>query len=134
MPYTDQTEFINANQLERETEMVSSGGENQVYAFLVLQDGYGVRKEFPIIQSRTIIGRESNRSDVIIDDPTVSAIHCVITFERGNFYLQDLGSLNGTYVNPTSFSGKGNPIKSVLLHNHDRIKIGRSSMTFIKAS
>jgi CheY-like chemotaxis protein len=46
----------------------------------------------------SVIGRKSS-CDCCLDDHLVSRRHCVITFEDGHFYLQDLGSTNGTRVN-----------------------------------
>jgi pSer/pThr/pTyr-binding forkhead associated (FHA) protein len=40
----------------------------------------------------------------------LSKFHAVITYSGGEFYLQDLNSLNGTYVNNTLYRG-GEPIR-----------------------
>ncbi|HWQ36165.1 MAG TPA: FHA domain-containing protein [Blastocatellia bacterium] len=66
------------------------------------------------------LGRSrSNR--VIIDDPTVSAIHAAITLNpNGSVVLTDLGSSNGTFVN-------GVPIVSgdkTIIRSGDRLRFG----------
>lgn len=37
--------------------------------------------------------------DIVVDQPTVSGNHCRLTWEEGEFELEDLGSSNGTFVN-----------------------------------
>jgi pSer/pThr/pTyr-binding forkhead associated (FHA) protein len=65
------------------------------------------------------IGRGSN-NDVVLQDSFVSGSHCSITLdEKGNFYLQDLGSSNGTYVN-------GKRVQQAWLRSNDIVKIGET--------
>ncbi len=44
------------------------------------------------------IGRRAD-NDIAIYDPIVSRRHCVITYENGIYFIEDLGSMNGTFVN-----------------------------------
>ena len=44
------------------------------------------------------IGRKQDNS-IIIDNPSVSGNHCVITMQGENVVIKDLGSTNGTRVN-----------------------------------
>ena len=37
--------------------------------------------------------------DVVVDSPLVSARHCQLTQTADGYFLNDLGSTNGTYVN-----------------------------------
>ncbi len=63
------------------------------------------------------IGR-NNSNDVVIKDSFVSGTHCSITLdEKGKFYLQDLGSSNGTFVN-------GNRVQQAWLADNDEVRIG----------
>jgi pSer/pThr/pTyr-binding forkhead associated (FHA) protein len=39
--------------------------------------------------------------DVVVDSPLASGRHCQLTQSREGFFLEDLGSTNGTYVNGT---------------------------------
>ena len=54
----------------------------------------------PIIFHREVltVGR-SDTCDVKIDNPYLSHVHASIFFNNGDFYLSDLNSTNGTYVN-----------------------------------
>ncbi|HEU4572924.1 MAG TPA: FHA domain-containing protein [Candidatus Limnocylindrales bacterium] len=46
----------------------------------------------------TGIGRDVNNA-VIVDDPFASAEHAMLTFRGRAWYVEDVGSTNGTYVN-----------------------------------
>lgn len=75
----------------------------------------GERREFPLAEARTIVGR---RQDCGLRIPTkdVSRQHC--EFEVGSgVALRDLGSTNGTYVN-------GKRIAETRLKAGDRVSIG----------
>lgn len=46
-----------------------------------------------------IIGRSAKKADYLISDDTdVSRVHCRVYFKNGKCYVEDLGSLNGTYI------------------------------------
>lgn len=70
-----------------------------------------------------LIGR-TKECDFTINDNLVSKRHCVITNEDGKFFLEDVGSRNGTFLN-------GKPIKkkSALFYG-DKITVGETIMRF----
>ena len=47
------------------------------------------------------IGSSASCQGIISFNPTVSREHCVIHFDGNDFYVEDLGSSNGTYLNGT---------------------------------
>lgn len=53
---------------------------------------------FTPIDSKTTIGRQQD-SDIFLDDITVSRQHAMLLHREDGYYIQDQGSLNGTYVN-----------------------------------
>ena len=68
-------------------------------AALVIRAGGGrVGESFPLNADRMTIGRRPD-SAMFLDDVTVSRDHALLVRRSGDYYLDDLGSLNGTYVN-----------------------------------
>lgn len=52
-----------------------------------------------LTKARTSIGQVGGSADIEIDDPQISALHCVIGVTNDMVRLCDLDSANGTYVN-----------------------------------
>jgi FHA domain len=52
----------------------------------------------------TTIGRDVNNA-IVVDDPFASAEHAVLTFRGRGWYLEDVGSTNGTYLNGEVIDG-----------------------------
>lgn len=92
---------------------------------LVVRHGPNPSQEYPLVLSSNIIGREPI-NDVVFPDPEVSRRHARIVAQNNNYYIEDLGSTNGTFVN-------GRRISSVTrLSNGDIIDLGESiRLTFI---
>ncbi|MGA2455276.1 MAG: FHA domain-containing protein [Solirubrobacteraceae bacterium] len=90
---------------------------------LVIRAGGGrVGESFAIDGERMSIGRRPD-SEVFLDDVTVSRDHALL-IHRGEFwYLDDCGSLNGTYVNRSR-------IESHRLEEGDEVQIGKYKLTF----
>lgn len=82
-------------------------------------------KEIPLVAKITI-GRDP-RNSVSIDDKMVSRFHAEIQKIKNEFFIKDLNSSNGTYVN-----GKIVPEgKYVKLEDKDVIQIGKNELTII---
>ncbi|MGQ7844173.1 FHA domain-containing protein [Granulosicoccus sp. 3-233] len=73
-------------------------------------------------QDTISIGRRSS-NDVCIPDLSVSGNHALITLEGGEFWLEDLNSTNGTYIN-------GQVVQRQTIRNNDEIIIGKIRITF----
>lgn len=67
-------------------------------ALLLLRTGSAMGSTYLIDRDVTSLGRDPG-SDVFLDDVTVSRKHAEIRRQADGFYVHDLGSLNGTYVN-----------------------------------
>jgi hypothetical protein len=48
----------------------------------------------------TTLGRDVNNA-IVVDDPFVSGEHAVLTYRGRSWYVEDLASTNGTFVNGT---------------------------------
>jgi len=99
-------------------DQVVSGG-----AALVIRSGGGRAGEsFPLQGERLTIGRRSD-SDIFLDDVTVSRDHAILVRRGEDFYLDDMGSLNGTYVNRRR-------IDSHRLTDGDELQIGKYKLAY----
>ena len=58
----------------------------------------GIPKDIELTAEPLSIGR-SREADIPLLDDKVSRVHCGIRLSEGKFYLKDLKSRNGTYVN-----------------------------------
>ncbi len=93
-------------------------------AALVIRAGGGrVGESFPLTGERSTIGRRPD-SHVFLDDVTVSRAHALIVRRGGAWHLDDLGSLNGTYVNR-------HRIESHRLADGDELQVGKYKLTFL---
>ena len=102
-----------------ELEDVVAGG-----AALVIRAGGGRAGEsFPLEGDRLSVGRRPD-SDVFLDDVTVSRDHALIVRRGNDYYLDDCGSLNGTYVNRRR-------IDSHRLADGDELQIGKYKLAFL---
>jgi len=90
---------------------------------LVIRAGGGrVGESFPVAGERMSIGRRPD-SEVFLDDVTVSRDHALLIRRADQWYLDDCGSLNGTYVNRSR-------IESQRLQEGDELQIGKYKLTF----
>jgi hypothetical protein len=92
-------------------------------AALVIRAGGGrVGESFALEGERMPIGRRPD-SAVFLDDVTVSRDHALIVRRGSEYYLDDCGSLNGTYVNRRR-------IESQRLADGDELQIGKYKLAF----
>lgn len=63
------------------------------------------------------IGTSTTESDCVLDNVMVSRKHAVITMECGGYYIEDLDSTNGTFINGSRIS----PYEPVLIREGDQI-------------
>ena len=74
---------------------------------------------YPLDTEHIIIGR-SEKCDISINDLYMSTRHVQLCFEDGEWYIADLGSTNGTYIN-----GRKMKDEPLILDSGDTIKIGQ---------
>jgi hypothetical protein len=91
-------------------------------AALVLRTPQGPGQSYPLNREVIHIGRHKS-NDIVIKEEKISRYHAEIRYERGQFVLYDLGSLNGVLVN-------GVLTRQTILRPGDIIGIGSYSFVF----
>lgn len=82
---------------------------------------------YPIKKEKILIGRSKN-CGIILPLPRVSGKHAEIYVRNENYFIKDLGSLNGTKLNEETL----NAFQSYELHSGDVITISDFTITFYK--
>lgn len=97
--------------------LLSFHKEPEIWAWLCLPDG----TRLPVTHWENVIGR-SKRSDLVIDVPTISRSHAVLTrYDDGSWSISDIGSRGGLYVN-----GKQTGMAAITMN--DTISLGGIEM------
>jgi len=92
---------------------------------LIVIAGPNKGARFLIDSEKTAIGREP-KSEIFLDDITVSRSHCqIVRSAAGEFRIVDLGSLNGSYLN-------AHPVQDSVLAVGDEIQIGKFRLTYFR--
>jgi len=89
--------------------------ENLLVVLRVLE-GPEPGKGYQITEAPLTIGRD-NICSITINDPRMSRQHAVIYYYHPDFFIKDLGSTNGTFVNERM-------VKQTRLKNGDQIRMG----------
>lgn len=92
-------------------------------AFITVVRGVRAGIQFPLTHdSSKKIGRDS-QCEIHLSDSETSRSHAVIEFRDGHYWVQDLGSSNGTFVNDRK-------IEERRLYHGDRIQVGKQTLLF----
>src|SRR5262245_23894715 len=91
---------------------------------LLLKFNAAVIKEIPITKDTLTVGRKPD-NDIVIDNPAISSRHCKISLQGGAYFIEDLESTNGTYVNEKR-------IKKAGLHNNDVVGLAKHALVFVE--
>lgn len=105
------------------------------HAKLIISRGHSAGKEFPLHEDETYIGRWDADGgifpdvDLDVHDPEakVSRRHARISRRSTGYYIVDLGSTNGTFINRGRRLLPGDPQP---LHDGDEIIIGKTFLRF----
>src|SRR5438445_62761 len=90
--------------------------ENEMAKLSLMFDNK-IMKEVPVGSRPVTIGRSPD-NDLPVDNLAVSNYHAKIYFEAGRMVIEDLDSLNGTFVNDLR-------VERATLHDGDNIHIGK---------
>jgi pSer/pThr/pTyr-binding forkhead associated (FHA) protein len=91
---------------------------------LICIQGPDIGKEFVLTGRDIAIGRAPT-NDVIVNDPSVSRVHCRLLIDQGQYIATDQRSGNGTIVN-------GSKIERANLKSGSTIKIGQTVLRFVE--
>jgi pSer/pThr/pTyr-binding forkhead associated (FHA) protein len=97
------------------------------HAALVVLRGPQAGEIWTLDNDHIDVGRADD-CGLFLDDITVSRHHAFFVREAGVWFLEDRGSLNGSYVNRLLISGRA-PLKS-----GDEIQLGKFRFTFHEAT
>jgi hypothetical protein len=93
-------------------------------AMFIILNGPGKGSRYLIDSSEISIGRDPS-NEIFLDDITVSRKHALLR-RKTTFIVEDLNSLNGTYLN-------ANSITKTSLSTGDELQIGKYRLTFFVA-
>jgi len=93
---------------------------------ILLKFETSVIREIPLDKPALAVGRKPD-NDIVLDNATVSGHHCKIYEAGGTWFVEDLNSTNGTYVN-------GKKVLKAGLHANDSIGIVKYTITFLDGS
>ena len=104
--------------------LLDDGAVSSEDAWLVVERGGGLKQgaRYDLFGGLSI-GR-GTEADVQIEDRYASGLHARIYAHRGNFYLEDLKSTNGTLLNDEALAGEAELVAG------DRIRIGDTEFRF----
>ncbi|WP_372367118.1 protein kinase [Candidatus Uabimicrobium sp. HlEnr_7] len=85
--------------------------------------GENVGTVYKLGKKENVVGRASDVS-CVLRDLRASRKHSCVAFDKGEYYLFDMGSHNGTYLNGHKIPGKSK------LKSNDKIGIGATVLTF----
>lgn len=102
--------------ITRQSELIASRQIPELSLSFYVGDEL-ISQQFQV--SELVIGREQI-CDLILDEKTVSAEHARLSYHHGNWWVKDLDSRNGTYLNNELL------ITQAVLTSGDEIQLGQS--------
>lgn len=94
-----------------------------VLSLLTMQTGPMKGRSYRFHQDATTVGR-TNGNDLVISGSTVSRRHARLWFYEGQWYIEDVGSVNGTFVNNNRL------FQQTVLKDGDTINFGDEKVIF----
>lgn len=132
-PYEDSaenyldTEVIATSEADGDDSTVGLWDSGEMHSYqMILTDIHTASRFFQApLRNSAVIGRKQGACSVVIDyDMSVSGRHCEIRVRDGRFYISDLQSSNGTYVNNLRI------LSETELTNGSIIKMGKLEFRF----
>jgi predicted component of type VI protein secretion system len=93
---------------------------------IMILDNEVVQTEIELDNQQLVIGRDSSNG-VNLSDPSVSRRHAILTCALGEYFIEDLGSTNGTLLN-------NKPVTKHILNHGDLLQIGDYVLRYEKGA
>lgn len=124
-PSDEKTELVRTNTPDDDGHTYMIWNNRNTYQ-VVLTDMHSMAKTFQVPLERSIVvGRKQGMSGIVLDyEKSVSGKHCEISVRDGKFYIKDLQSANGTYVNNSKV------LSETEIFSGNIIKLGRLELKF----
>ena len=106
------------------TVLISERRRPPVVGWLVALTGDQKGEDFRLHEGQNVIGTSTD-CQITLRNPTVTARHASLRYQDGKFFLTDLDSTNGTYLND-----RPDRITREELKDSDLIRIGDISLKF----
>jgi hypothetical protein len=108
----------------RKTVLLTDKRKPPVVGWFVALTGEQKGEDFRIRDGQNVIGSASD-ADIVLRDTTISGKHASLRYKDQKFFLTDLDSSNGTYLNDAR-----DPIAREELKDNDVVRIGEVSLKF----
>ncbi|MBZ5657657.1 MAG: FHA domain-containing protein [Acidobacteriia bacterium] len=110
--------------ITRKTVLISDKRKSPVVGWLVAMNGDQKGEDFRVREGQNTLGTSLD-AEIVLKDSTVSDKHASIRYKDGKFFLTDLDSTNGTYLN----DGK-ETIAREELKDGDVVRVGEVTLKF----
>ena len=127
-----QNQMIQDQRYQSQNPYQNNGFQNQGYqaapqvqqpVLTVTSINSPVQLVLTVNQSEYLIGKNPGMvNGAVTYNPAISRVHCKISFVQGRYYLTDMGSANGTYVNQQRLEKQ----QTVQLNSGDYIRLANS--------
>lgn len=109
------------------TDVTAVGALPPGSAMLLVQRGPDAGSRFLLDSDSVTVGRHPD-SDIFLDDISVSRRHATFDRTPAGYVVNDLGSLNGTYVNRDRIDG------AITLSGGDEVQVGKYRLIYFAGS
>ena len=104
-------------------DLVAASSPSPPATVFVHMDGHEVRQR-PFSGPSMVIGRDP-KVDIFVDNLGVSRRHALLTWHRGEFVIEDLGSSNGTFVGETR-------VDRQVLNEGEKVRFSKFELTVVR--
>ena len=107
------------------TTLLSMSGKSSAAASLSGRE-FGKNLYFKIDKDPFILGKKRDKADGVINDKSVSRMHAAIRKKNGRYFVSDLNSTNGTYINGRRLE----PNETAGLEDNDTLAVAQTYLKF----